>query len=44
MHQFGIFLIDDIIEHLGFAIAGAKFGELANALALYAVDKVCFVR
>lgn len=44
MHQFGIFLIDDIVEHLGFQMAGAKFGDFANALAMYAVDKICFVR
>lgn len=44
MHQFGLFLIDDIIEHLGFAYAGAKFIDFAKALSLYANDKVCYVR
>lgn len=44
MHQFGIFLIDDVIEHLGFQVAGAKFEEFAKALCTYAQDKICFVR
>jgi hypothetical protein len=44
MHQFGIFLIDDMIEHLGFQVAGGKFAEFASVLAMFAVDKVCFVR
>lgn len=44
MHQFGIFLIDDIVEHLGYNIAGTKFIDFAKALAIYSTDKVCFVR
>ena len=44
MHQFGIFLIDDIVEHLGYATTGQKFPEFAKALAMFAVNKVCFVR
>ena len=44
MHQFGIFLIDDMIEYLGFPIVGPKFAEFAVALAAFALDKVCFVR
>lgn len=44
MHQFGIFLIDDMVEHLGFPFIQAKIQDFANALALYSVDKVCFVR
>jgi hypothetical protein len=44
MHQFGIFLIDDIVEHLGYTLAGPKFADFAKALSLYASNKVCFVR
>lgn len=44
MHQFGIFLIDDIVEHLGYALAGPKFPEFARALSLFASSKITFVR
>jgi hypothetical protein len=33
-----------MIEHLGYSIAGSKFNDFANALAVFSTDKVCFVR
>ncbi|CAD8204866.1 unnamed protein product [Paramecium octaurelia] len=44
MHQFGIFLIDDMVEYLGYPYVQGKLHDFAQALTVYAVDKVCFVR
>lgn len=43
-HKFAIFVIDDVIEFLGEAMAGDKWNALAEALFLYAVDKDDCVR
>ena len=37
-HKFAIFVIDDVIEFLGEAMAGDKWNALAEALFVYAVD------
>ncbi|CAK67710.1 unnamed protein product (macronuclear) [Paramecium tetraurelia] len=44
MHQFGICLIDYMVEYLGFPYIQNKFIDLAQALSVYACDRVCFVR
>ncbi|CAD8070471.1 unnamed protein product [Paramecium primaurelia] len=44
MHQFGICLIDYMIEYLGFPYIQNKFMDLAQALSVYACDRVCYVR
>ena len=43
-HKFAIFVIDDVIEFLGEAMAGDKWNALAEALFVYAVDKDDTVR
>ena len=37
-HKFAIFVIDDVIEFLGEAMAGDKWNALAEALFIYSVD------
>jgi len=44
MHKFGIFLIDDMVEHLGFSLLSDKWSSFAQALQMYACSKVCYVR
>ncbi|EGR31191.1 hypothetical protein IMG5_116170 [Ichthyophthirius multifiliis] len=44
MHKFGLFLIDDMVEFLGFEHMGDKWGEFAQALSIFAVDKSSQVR
>ncbi|CAD8128052.1 unnamed protein product [Paramecium sonneborni] len=44
MHQFGICLIDYMVEHLGFPYIQNHFIDLVQALTVYAVDKICLVR
>jgi importin-5 len=44
MHKFGLFLIDDMIEHLGIELIPDKWPVLSEALIRYACDKTCFVR
>ncbi|CAD8079878.1 unnamed protein product [Paramecium primaurelia] len=44
MHQFGLCLIDYMIEFLGFPYIQNHFIDLAQALTIYAVDKICSVR
>ena len=44
MHKFGIFLIDDMIEHLGIELIPNEWPHLAEALLRYSTDKTCFVR
>ena len=43
-HKFAIFVIDDVIEFLGEAMAGDKWNALAEALFVYSVDKDDTVR
>lgn len=44
MHKFGIFLVDDMIEFLGFSRMSGKWEHLAEALAKFAISKDCSVR
>jgi importin-5 len=36
MHKFGIFLIDDMVEFLGFDLMSGKWNDFATALKMYA--------
>ncbi|EAR88916.3 importin protein (macronuclear) [Tetrahymena thermophila SB210] len=44
MHKFGLFLIDDMVEFLGFELMSVRWNELATALKMFAQDKSCQVR
>lgn len=44
MHKFGLFLIDDMIEHLGIELIPDKWPTLLEALIRYSTDKSCTVR
>lgn len=44
MHKFGLFLIDDMVEFLGFDLMSAKWNDFATALKMFAQDKSCQVR
>jgi hypothetical protein len=44
MHKFGIFLIDDMIEHLGIELIPDRWPILLEALIRYSTDKSCTVR
>lgn len=44
MHKFGLFLIDDMVEFLGFELMSAKWNDFATALKMFAQDKSCQVR
>jgi len=44
MHKFGIFLVDDMIEFLGYKLIADKWLNLLEALLKYATSKTCFVR
>eukprot|EP01016_Furgasonia_blochmanni_P040096 TRINITY_DN5079_c0_g1_i7.p1 TRINITY_DN5079_c0_g1~~TRINITY_DN5079_c0_g1_i7.p1 ORF type:complete len:348 (+),score=120.14 TRINITY_DN5079_c0_g1_i7:414-1457(+) len=44
MHKFGIFIVDDMIEHLGIELIPNEWPHLSEALIRYATDKNCAVR
>lgn len=44
MHKFGIFLVDDMIEFLGYQHMSNKWLNLLEALTKYATSKECSVR
>jgi len=44
MHKFGIFLVDDMVEYLGYQLIGDKWLNLLEALIKYSNSKVCYVR
>lgn len=45
MHKFGIFLIDDMVEYLGFDLCGQeRWHDFARALATFSQSNVAFVR
>jgi hypothetical protein len=44
MHKFGIYLIDDMIEHLGIELIPDIWPALSEAILLFATDKSPFVR
>jgi len=44
MHKFGIFLVDDMIEFLGYQHMPNKWLNLLEALTKYATSKECSVR
>lgn len=35
MHKFGIFLIDDMVEYLGYEVLQAEWFDFANILARF---------
>jgi len=44
MHKFGIFLVDDMVEFLGYQHMSSKWLNLLEALLKYATSKECSVR
>ena len=44
MHKFGIFLVDDMVEFLGYQHMSNKWLNLLEALIKYATSKECYVR
>lgn len=44
MHKFGIFLVDDMVEFLGYQHMSNKWLNLLEALLKYATSKECSVR
>ena len=44
MHKFGIFLVDDMVEYLGYQLIGDKWLNLLEALIKYSTSKTCYVR
>lgn len=44
MHKFGIFLIDDMVEYLGYEILQAEWFQFANILAKFSQEKSCVLR
>lgn len=44
MHKFGIFLIDDMVEYLGYEILQAEWFDFANILARFSQEKSCVLR
>jgi hypothetical protein len=44
MHKFGIFLVDDMVEYLGYQLIGDKWLSLLEALIKYSTSKTCYVR
>jgi hypothetical protein len=44
MHKFGIFLIDDMVEYLGYDILQAEWFQFANILAKFSQEKSCILR
>lgn len=44
MHKFGLFLIDDMVEYLGYELMASKWNDFATALKMFSSDKSCQVR
>ena len=44
MHKFGIFLIDDMIEYLGYDVLQNEWFDFANILANFSQQKSCILR
>lgn len=44
MHKFGIFLVDDMVEYLGYQLLTDKWLNLLEALLKYSSAKTCEVR
>lgn len=44
MHKFGIFLVDDMVEYLGYQLLADKWMNLLEALLKYSKSKICYVR
>jgi len=44
MHKFGIFLVDDMVEYLGYQLIADKWLNLLEALIKYSSVKSCEVR
>ncbi len=44
MHKFGIFLIDDMLEYLGYEILQTEWFQFANILAKFSQEKSCVLR
>jgi len=44
IHQFAIYLIDDMVEHIGYALCLEYWPSLLQGLQAYAADKNCEVR
>lgn len=44
MYKFGIFLIDDMIEFLGYELMADKWPHFAEALVKFSSHSVCSVR
>lgn len=44
MHKFGIFLVDDMVEFLGYSMLPDKWLSLLEALIKYSTSKACYVR
>jgi len=44
MHKFGLYIIDDMIEHLGIELIPNEWPALSEALIKYATDKTPYVR
>ncbi|CAK69294.1 unnamed protein product (macronuclear) [Paramecium tetraurelia] len=44
MHQFGLSLLDYIVEYFGFPYIQKHFIDFAQVLTIYAVDPICSVR
>jgi len=44
MYKFGLFIIDDMIEHLGIELIPDKWPSLCEALLKFATHKNCAVR
>mmetsp|Transcript_71880 Transcript_71880/g.83546 ORF Transcript_71880/g.83546 Transcript_71880/m.83546 type:complete len:1110 (+) Transcript_71880:60-3389(+) len=44
MHKFGLFIIDDMIEHLGIELIPNEWPSLQEVILKFATDKTCFVR
>ena len=44
MNKFGIFLIDDMIEYLGYDILQAEWFDFGKILARFSQEKSCILR
>ena len=44
MNKFGIFLIDDMVEYLGYEILQNEWFEFGNILARFSQEKSCVLR
>ena len=44
MLKFGIFLIDDMVEHLGYELLQPHWESFSNALIKFSLEKSCVLR